>query len=498
MTARLFKETRDLLPLFVGTVLFIALPYAIWGRQVGIFGCLACAVGCGIMAGSAFGGEFQHRTLSLLLAQPVPRRVVWREKMGVLGTAIAASLGVLWACLVMSGLAPFEPAFLGMLGLIGGCAFCGAPYWTLLLRNGMAGMVFAVAVPGMLVTVVALVSGWISYHDTVQEHSAMVALFCYCPLVYWRGFARFTHLQVVDGTTRELSLPAGLEPALLRPLRAAFGGFSGPWANLIKKEFRLQQVSFLMAGLFCLIVGVGEVAGACLHRRYPDMAAGILALTTMFYGTLLPLLAGAMAVAEERGWGIAEWHLTLPPSARQQWWAKMLVILPTSVSLGVVLPAALILAHQALVGEPGARLVLPPAQFMVLLVLGQLLVTSLATFMGSVSSSTLRAILWAFGLVLALLCCFRFGVFVVEQWALGGKELLPILSASDLVRSKKWAAVTGALLLVMVALAQWFAFRNFREHGLPTRQWVIQTGALCLVFWLLVLVSLLCFPSITR
>ena len=32
-------------------------------------------------------------------------------------------------------------------GLIPLCAFCGAPFWTLLLRHGIGGMVFAVAAP---------------------------------------------------------------------------------------------------------------------------------------------------------------------------------------------------------------------------------------------------------------------------------------------------------------------------------------------------------------
>ena len=47
------------------------------------------------MAGSSFGNEFQYRTFSLLLSQPIARSVVWREKMLVLGAGILASLAAL-------------------------------------------------------------------------------------------------------------------------------------------------------------------------------------------------------------------------------------------------------------------------------------------------------------------------------------------------------------------------------------------------------------------
>ena len=54
------------------------------------------------MAGSSFGSEFQHRTLSLLLSQPIARSVVWREKMLVLGAGMLASLVALLVCLAVA------------------------------------------------------------------------------------------------------------------------------------------------------------------------------------------------------------------------------------------------------------------------------------------------------------------------------------------------------------------------------------------------------------
>ena len=98
------------------------------------------------MAGSSFGSEFQHRTLSLLLSQPIARSVIWRDKMLVLGAGMVASLAVLVGCLAVAGSGSDDQEWL-VLALIPLCAFCGAPFWTLVLRQGIGGMVFAVGAP---------------------------------------------------------------------------------------------------------------------------------------------------------------------------------------------------------------------------------------------------------------------------------------------------------------------------------------------------------------
>ena len=84
MNARLIKETRDLLPIFAGTLLLIVVPYLIWRDRAGNLGCIVFGLACAVLGGSSFGNEFQHRTLSLLLSQPIARSVLWREKMLIL------------------------------------------------------------------------------------------------------------------------------------------------------------------------------------------------------------------------------------------------------------------------------------------------------------------------------------------------------------------------------------------------------------------------------
>ena len=138
-------------------------------------------------------------------------------------------------------------------------------------------------------------------------------------------------------------------PFSWRPLTKVSSRFRGPFATLLKKEFRLQQIGFLLAGVFILIA----VAGFCLAKRHREVASRIVGGDIFLYVLILPLIAGAISVAEEKGWGIAEWHLTLPPSALKQWSAKMLATLSTSLVLGLLLPAALFLVAAAV--QPARR-----------------------------------------------------------------------------------------------------------------------------------------------
>jgi len=313
--------------------------------------------------------------------------------------------------------------------------------------------------------------------------AAMISLLLlYCALVYWQGYAQFKRLEAVDGPSRELALPAGLEAIFVQPLTKAFGRFHGPFATLLKKEFRLQQISFLLAGVFVLVA----LAGACVykfqHDYLPDTTAllaafaeGILAADYAVYVMILPLIAGATSLAEEKGWGIAEWHLTLPPSALKQWAIKMLTALSTSLVLGLLLPIAVFFAGQALFGQPGARDSLPPAHDFLGWMLGYLLLTSLAVYAASFSNGTLRAILAAFAMIVA---GFAF-CYLVEPWVggLASRRLWMYMHVPQDVSQASKALIPPLLaggLFFMLCVVQWFAWANFRRCGPSARRIVVQ------------------------
>ena len=471
MNTRLAKETRDLLPLLVGSLLLISAPYLIWHIGDTGFGYMALGLACAVMGGSSFGNEFHHRTLSLLLSQPIARSVMWRDKMLVLGASMLASWLVLMVCLSVCCPVLDRDLWLALV-LIPLCAFCGAPYWTLLLRHGIGGMTFAAAVPGLLLGVNALVSERLFGEDRWFSASTPILLAIYCALVYGLGYAKFKRLQAVDGPSRDLVLPAGLEAFFVRPLTRIAARFHTPFATLLKKEFRLQQISFLLAGLFVLIA----VAGACLIKHHHDLAEGIIVADCFIFVVILPLIAGTTSVAEEKGWGMAEWHLTLPPSALKQWSAKMLAALSTSLVLGLLLPTALFMAGDALFHQSAARTSLPPAPEIMGWILGSLLLTSVAVYAASISNSTLRAILGAVGIVVAGYCVgFLVGVAVVEAsrslvlsmyLSHPGPELIPLLIVSG--------------LSFMLCVVQWLAWSNFRHYGLTTNKIAFQLAIIML------------------
>ena len=197
MNTRLIKEGRDLLPAVACMLLLIVVPNVICHGRAEAVGPLVFGLGCLVLGGWSFGNEFQHRTISLLLSQPIERSVLWREKMLVLGAGIIISLAVLAICFLH-----YWPGFVLQqwpLALVALCAFCGAPYWTLLVRQSIGGMAFAAAVPVGLILVNALVTERLLTNEAVESYSAVALLLIYCALVYGLGYAKFRQLQVVEG-----------------------------------------------------------------------------------------------------------------------------------------------------------------------------------------------------------------------------------------------------------------------------------------------------------
>jgi hypothetical protein len=477
MNVRLIKETRALLPIFAGTLPLIVVPQLIWPRAG--FGYFALGVACVLMAGSCFGTEFQHRTISLLLSQPIPRSVIWREKMVILGAGIVTSLAVLLGCLAVAASRIDHVEWLPLV-LIPLCAFCGAPFCTLVLRQGIAGMVAAVGFPCAIMAACALVNNQFSVNNEAALVTAMVSLLLiYCPLVCWLGYAKFKQLEAVDTPSRELGLPGSLEAILVAPLTRVSSRFRGPRASLFKKECRLQQISFLLAGVFVLIA----LAGFCLARSRPEVAAGIVGSDIFLYALILPLVAGAISVAEERGWGMAEWHLTLPPSTLTQWSAKMLVTLSTSLVLGLLLPAAVFLLADPLFSRPAARTSFEPAVAILCWVVGQLVMTSVAIYAASFTRNTLQAILAAFVILAAGSGAMWLAISTAHYVALAPVQWIGV----PRVDVRLVLPVLSVALVLVLCLFQGFAWYNFPLCGMGVRrlisQFAVMLLAVCLIAW---------------
>jgi hypothetical protein len=96
---RLWKEARALLPMWAAVAGLIAVPFLLRYEQPMDFALGAYWLGCGLLGPVCMGQEFQHRTMGLLLSQPISRRRLWWEKMGVLCAAMVglfAWMELLW------------------------------------------------------------------------------------------------------------------------------------------------------------------------------------------------------------------------------------------------------------------------------------------------------------------------------------------------------------------------------------------------------------------
>jgi len=306
-------------------------------------------------------------------------------------------------------------------------------------------------------------------------------LVIYCGVCFGLGYVRFKRLQVLESATQELGMPGWMGDRLARPLSQVFRGAKGPLGNLIKKELRLQQTTFMAALLF----GIAALAGAGLGWRRPDFVSGILAAGGTVYMFMIPLVAGAVGGAEERGWGTAGWQLSLPPSAREQWSVKVLVVLATSLVLGLAVPLVLWFAGERFFGFFSAHPSVPFGTVLLVWALAQVVLTNLAIYTGSFSTSTLKAILWALAILLAgTLVSVQGTLELMHGYGYGGPEPggEPVIfyDVGDPDQGWWWL-IMGVSLAALVAIVQRLAFSNYRRSVLRVRNLIAQVLSILLI-----------------
>jgi len=135
-------------------------------------------------------------------------------------------------------------------------------------------------------------------------------------------------------------------------------------------------------------------------------------------GTFIFLITGACAIAEERVLGTLEWQWTQPIPMARQWKIKVGVATALALTLGLVLPAALVWlgfdaeALETTFGQPDWQ---PIAAYAV--ALAALFATSL--YASSVSQSSMKAVALTLMLLASLWVVFAltiWGVMLDDQW----------------------------------------------------------------------------------
>ena len=144
----------------------------------------------------------------------------------------------------------------------------------------------------------------------------------------------------------------------------------------------------MLTAAFCLFVLVERLIWKTDDKNKTFVLAGAM----IIYVLLFPVIVCATAVAEEKTWGMKDWHLILPPSLKLQWRVKWFVGLTLSLTFGAGLTWFLARSgpwHKeiGLNFEPKCFAILccsPPA-----------------LYAGSISTSTIRAFLLTFGIIIA-------------------------------------------------------------------------------------------------
>lgn len=492
MNPRIRKEFRSLLPIVCVTPVVVVAPSLIWpkdGDGLGT-GILLFVVCYAAMAASSFGNEFHWRTMPLLLAQPIFRQKLWFEKLLALGIACLVAIlfcliALLFLFTLFGGYQSFWPT-LSSFGLTGLsfilCAICATPYLTLLSRNTVGGLVFSLVIPQFILAAISIVQRYvfISTTATFLVYAGCTALF------YWLGYRKFLNLQVLDGIDQSFQLPRSVENAFAVPFQAVFAGHSGPIASLIKKEFRLQQANITIAAL---LFGLATCAVFWVWRFHKEEATMFVVAEWLVLVFIFPPLVGAVAVIEEKAWGLAESQLTLPVSARKQWLAKMVVTFSTSLALGLALPFLIMLAHHAFTGSNEFVIQSDGIGFL-FVVLFNLLLTSIAVYAASISTNAIRAIFLAFGLATATALAVAAGRAIGTGWEWFSRPPYGGVSSVFFGYVPEYLQLIGTLfgLGVLFYLFQRLAFLNFKRQEATISRAVVHMLAIMLLIILFVAV----------
>ena len=477
--AALGKEVRALLPAWAAIVAALVFasgaPDALRLRLV----MLVLVFGSITLGGLTFGHEYSCRTLTLLLAQPMDRRRTCATKLMVL--VVAVSLVCLAAALSAPGptlelFSRTHGAERAVLILAPLCAVFLAPTLSIVCRSVLAGVVFTVAIPGLLALLANIIGT--AWYGLV----ANAALDDFVSTFVWRSMSiacaagaiatwiLFVRLEAIEGHA-ELQWPrwlrTGAEPAIVP--RKAHGVLSA----LIRKELRLQQMTFVVAGLFVL----ASAALWVLSRVNPEYWKVPIEAISAMYGSLLLVLIGSVASAEERQLGTLPSQLLLPGAARTQWTVKAVTTLSLALVLGVGVPILVSLLFSYSEGLPWR-----PRRVKETLAVAVLL-TSCGLYVSSLSASAVKAMVNSIPVVIAgtvFKTIVGATVMAIGHRYIAGPFGEHRIVNAELMRSFQTdsAAFYTWLAVPIAGLFLWFAFTNHRSTERRAARAALQVAAL--------------------
>ena len=382
------KEFRALLPLWAAAVATMILAKAL-GNDFGPLAVPAFVLGSAMLGAWGIGHEYSHRTLGGLLTLPVPRARIWMAKLAVVAPMLVVlALLALWIFPRGNRFPIGIPTYF----LPAIAALCVTPWLTMASRSAVGGALFTISIAAIF----TLAGDWIGvkkygYSREVDSFRlaflwwTMGALSVVGAVCGWRMFSR---LQAMDGRGAAIHLRFG-SGATETP--TAVRGNVG-WM-LIKKELRLQQLSWIVAGIWALVYVV-----IVITRQGQRDAENYVSLVAVIHGLIQSLLIGSLASAEERHTGMHDTQLLLPMSSARQWMVKGVV----AVSLAIVLSIGLPLILSIVLPVEGVRPFGRYGFFKPQTFAGVVAVTSISLYVSTLTASGLRALMLSIPVMFAM------------------------------------------------------------------------------------------------
>jgi len=379
-------------------------------------GLLGVVLGVPLLATLPFGNEFQNRTLSLLLSQPVGRVRIWAEKSVIAFAAVASVVLVFAFSPLIAETVPDrgEQAYAVALAV---AVLASATFWTLIARSTIGGIALSV---GTVLVIIALVSaatgfGGSSLFLTLHFTAVRVAtLLCYAGVMLWLGERRLAQYQVTGGMAGDDLLTTSSEAILGAFPGRARSNPTQPILNLIGKEPRLLRPVWLITVLTALTWTCLAFSDLARQQKTPET----LSLPIIAFGfasaAIIAILAGCLSLGEEKTSGTYAWHRTLPISAARQWSIKLFAALFVSLVCAGAIPLLLLTAGGHLFPSAFSR---GPAHFQLFWLLGGLFLTLFSFWCACAVNGTVAAVAWivpilAFAMVIPQIAVWAGAQFV--------------------------------------------------------------------------------------
>jgi beta-lactamase class A len=312
------KEVRALLPVWAATMIALLVAIGPLVRSgVGHYELVIYIIGAITLGAFSIGHEYLSGTLTSWLAQPVDRKRLLFAKLVVLAPALISIAGF---AVFLRSISGRYPLFLNDVRLPLALAIGVAPWLTMVARGPLGGAVFTVAS--------TVVIGGAQLFATGRLGVSL--LWGFCAVGAALGWRMFMRLEAID-TARDLEFPRlGRDRPATRDVPSRFGA-------LVGKELHLQQLTILCAALSFAVVVLANLA----RHALPVEWAGVAFPLSLLHAMLVPVLAGALASAEERRLGTLEGQVLQPVATWKQWAIKTAVVVGLSLLLGIGLIALL-------------------------------------------------------------------------------------------------------------------------------------------------------------